>query len=114
SPSLAILGDISVYAVVSFVDYGNYNAFVGKTAGAGNNIPASYDFYTVIGTGEPRFYRGNGDTVAVQVTGTVPPPLGAPHIVSVVMAGSSVSHFLDGQPNGTGTLVSALADTGAN
>ncbi len=110
SPSLAIVGDMSIYAVLSFVDYGNYNAFVGKTS---VNQPASYDFYTVIGTGEPRFYRGNG-LASAQVSGTVAPPLGVPHIVSVVMGGTSVAHFLDGQANGTGTLAAALGDNGDN
>jgi hypothetical protein len=109
SPSLAIVGDMSIYAVASFVDYVNFNSFVGKTT---VNLPASYDFYLVAGTGEPRFYRGNGSTSAAQVTGTIAPSLGVPHIVSVVMGGTSVAHFLDGAANGTGTLAATLGDNG--
>ena len=110
SPSLAIVGDISIYTVVSFVDFANFNSFVGKTQG---NLPATYDFYTVGTSGEPRFYRGNGAAANAQVTATAAPSLGVPHVISVVMGGTSVAHFLDGQANGTGNLATILEDTGA-
>jgi hypothetical protein len=109
SPSLAITGDMSIYAVAQFVDFENYNSIVGKTTG---NLPASYDLYTVQGTGSLRFYRGNGGNANGQVTGLTIPSLGVPHIVYVAMQGTAVAHFLDGQTNGIGVLTTTLADNG--
>jgi hypothetical protein len=109
SPSLAITGDISIYAVAQFVDFANYNSIVGKTTG---NLPASYDLYTVQDSGILRFYRGNGGNANGQVSGIGIPSLGVPHVVYVTMNGTAVSHFLDGQTNGTGVLVTTLGDNG--
>jgi hypothetical protein len=110
SPSLALTGDMSIYAVAQFVDFGNYNSIVGKTT---VNLPASYDFYTVQGAGNLRFYRGNGTASSLgQVSSLVIPSLGVPHVVYVAMQGTAVSHYLDGQTNGTGVLVATLADNG--
>jgi len=109
SPSLAITGDMSIYAVAKFVDFANYNSIVGKTTG---NLPASYDLYTVQDSGIVRFYRGNGGNALGQVSGIGIPSLGVPHLVCVTMRGTAVSHFLDGQTNGTGVLATTLADNG--
>ncbi len=110
SASLAIVGDISIYSVAQFVDRVTHNAFVGKTT---LNQPASYDFYLGINSGLPSFFRGNGVTgTAVGVPGATAPSLGVPHIVSVVMSGTAVAHFLDGITNGAGTLATTMGDTG--
>jgi len=92
-----------------FVDFANYNSIVGKTTG---NLPASYDLYTVQDSGIVRFYRGNGGNANGQVSGIGIPSLGVPHLVCVTMRGTAVSHFLDGQTNGTGVLATTLADNG--
>lgn len=109
SPSLAIVGDISIYAVVQYVDFTTYNAFVGKTT---VNLPASYDFYLAINSGQPVFYRGDGFAANASVAGASSPSLGVPHIVSAVMGGTGVAHYLDGLTNGTGTLSTVLGDNG--
>lgn len=108
SPSLAITGDISIYAVASLGDFANFNAIVSKTTG---NQPASFDYYMVSGSGFPRLYRGNG-AISAQVSGTNAPSVGQPHVVYVRMSGTSVNHFLDGRPNGSGTLNTSLGDNG--
>ena len=108
SASLAITGDMSVYAVARFTDFANFNGIVGKTS---LNIPAPYDFYTLQGFGNLRFYRGNGGANA-QVASGGAPSLGVPHVISVTMQATNVAHFLDGQANGTGVLVTSIGDNG--
>ena len=110
SPTVEISGDMTLYAEANFTDFANYNSILGKTA---VNLPASYDFYTVAGSGTPRFYRGDGGGANGQVSGTVSPTAAAPHLLTVVMSGKNVSHYLDGQANGTGILDTVMADTGA-
>src|SRR4029077_4599521 len=58
-----------------------------------------------------RFYRGNG-VVNANVVATVIPSAGVQHVMSVAMQGTSVTHFLDGAANGTGTLSTTIADAG--
>lgn len=106
SPSLAITGDMTIYAVANFTDYNGIREIISKTAG---NQPASFDYYVQNST-HTRFYRGNG-TVNNLVT-ALAPSAGVPHRLAVVMQGTNVSHFLDGNGNGTGILSTPMADSG--
>jgi hypothetical protein len=108
SPTLAITGDLTIEAWVKPSDYNGYHGIVGKTAA---NLPAPYDFYLADGSGVPRFYRGStGSYGAVSAAGAPQP--GQWSHVAVVMQGTTVTHYLNGAPNGSGTIVAATADAG--
>jgi hypothetical protein len=109
SPSLSITGAITISAMVNINDYANFNGIVGKTA---SNQPASYDLYTVQGSGLPRLYRGNGAGANGQVSGTTPVPVGGWHHYAVTMSDAGqVLHYLDGTFIGGGSIATTLADT---
>jgi hypothetical protein len=116
SSSLAILGDMSVFAVVNFNLPGNgtHGEIVSKTgSGATRNIPAPYDYY--VGAA-PGLYRGNGNGGANginygQFTGTQGPTGGYPTIVTVSETGNTVSHYINGQSAGTGVLNGGFSAT---
>ncbi len=109
STSLAITGDMTVFAVVTFDTLaGNTNGdIVSKTAN--NNIPAPYDYYA--NSGNVQFYRGNG-TSGANVSSSQVPSVGVSHLLDVVMQGTQVTQRLDGAANGTGTLSATITDAG--
>jgi hypothetical protein len=109
SPSLEITNDMSVFAVINFATFagGTNGDIVSKTAN--NNIAAPYDYYA--NSSSVQFLRGNGTTSA-DVHSTALPSVGVPHLLDVVMQGTSVTHRLDGAANGTGTLSTTIADGG--
>ena len=108
--TLAITGDLTTLFVIKVDDFANYNAVWSKTAG---NLPAPTDFYTDINTGPLRLYRGNG---TAQNLSTVPSAqairAGAYLVLGVDINGTTATHYLNGQPNGTGTVNTNTADTG--
>ncbi|MGI8966299.1 MAG: Ig-like domain-containing protein, partial [Limisphaerales bacterium] len=110
TPSLAITGDISIYAVSRVTDYLNFNGIAGKTT---VNLPASFDYYLTQGSGRPQFYRGNGSPgSANSILGNSAPSIGVPHLVYVTMKGANVNHYLDGRTNGAGVIITTLGDNG--
>jgi hypothetical protein len=111
SPTLGITGDMSVIAVVNARTLPGTTHIVSKTGPSSptnvRNIAAPFDCY--LGTAGLLFYRGNGGTggngVAYgQVTATSGPSVGNPYVVAVSEVGNTVSHYLNGQPAGTGVL----------
>lgn len=115
SSSLAITGDMSIIAVVNFaiLGGGTNGEIVSKTgAGAAANIPAPYDYYVVDTNTADRLYRGNGSAYG-QFTGTTSPSIGYPHILMVTETGNTVSHYLDGMPNGSGVLNNTFNESSA-
>ena len=108
--AIEIVADITLCAWVNPTSYAGYRGIFGKcTAGA---IPASYVFYLLTTTGLPSLQRGNG-TVSGTVNATAAPPTGTWSHVAVTMKGTAVTHYLNGAPNGSGTLSTTLGDTGA-
>jgi hypothetical protein len=108
SPTLEITADMTVLAVVNFATLaGNTNGMiVSKTAG---NQPAPYDYYA--NSTAVTLLRGNG-TGNKSVTSSKLPSVGFSHLLNVTMQGTSVTHRLDGNTNGSGTLSTGIADTG--
>ncbi|HEX3625647.1 MAG TPA: LamG-like jellyroll fold domain-containing protein [Verrucomicrobiae bacterium] len=108
APSLKVTGDMSVFAVVNFATLagGTNGDIISKVNN--NNQPAPYDYYAQ--SGNVHFLRGNGSGNAA-VNSTTGPAVGVPHILDVVMLGTNVTHRLDGNPNGTGRLSTAIADS---
>jgi len=110
SPTLAIVGDISTFFVVKFDDFDGFRAVWAKTQ---NNLPASTDFYLLPTTGRPRVFRGNGGGSAGSSDAINPPVPGQFVIIAFDQSGTTLHHYLDGQPNGEGTITAILGDTGA-
>ncbi|HEX3624335.1 MAG TPA: LamG-like jellyroll fold domain-containing protein [Verrucomicrobiae bacterium] len=109
APSLEITGDMSIFAVMNFATLagGTNGDIISKVNG--NNQPAPYDYYAQ--PASVHFLRGNG-SVNAAANSTAGPVTGIPHILDVVMRGTSVTHRLDGNPNGSGTLSTTIADSG--
>ncbi|HWF18019.1 MAG TPA: LamG-like jellyroll fold domain-containing protein [Verrucomicrobiae bacterium] len=118
SPSLAITNNMSIYAFVNFADLSAPREILSKTTGA---QAAPYDYYASTG-GNEVFYRGEGQNSG-QFTSAAGASAGASHVLAVMMTGvtsgsgsGTVTHYLDGNANGSGTLTvgnpSLIADTG--
>ena len=108
--SLAIVGDITIYALVYFNSFGGYNGIVGKTSA--NSVPASFDYYT--NPSNPTFLsflRGNGSAfTTVQSNQNI--SLNRWYQIAVTMNGTNVTHYLNGTSNGTGILSTTVGDNG--
>jgi hypothetical protein len=99
SQSLAITGDMTILAVMNFATLaGNTNGMiVSKTSAAGQ--PGPYDYYVT-----------SGNVVFDGINGTKAPSTGVPHLLDVTLQGTTVTHRLDEQPNGSGALSANFAD----
>jgi hypothetical protein len=106
SDSISITNDISTFYVLRFDNFATFRSVWGKTVA---NQPAPTDIYGASGSGAPVFYRGNGTTPG-NANGTRPYPAGAYILAGVQQAGTAVSHFLNGVPNGGGTITVTVAD----
>ncbi|RZM19158.1 MAG: DUF2341 domain-containing protein, partial [Pedobacter sp.] len=98
--SLGTAGDFTLQAWINPSDYSTYQGILAKTSG---NIPKPYDFYLMQGSGIPQLYRGNG-SVHSNVAGSSGPTAGVWSQLVVTVSGNTVSHYLNGNLNGTGTL----------
>jgi hypothetical protein len=111
SPSISITGDLTVFYVARFEDFGGFRAVFAKTSG---NQPQPFDYYLGAGSGVPSFLRGdvNADGASeVQGAGAS----GAVAANSVVMlgleqAGTNVTHYLNGAPFGAGVITLTPTD----
>jgi 3-methyladenine DNA glycosylase Tag len=103
SSSIGITGDMTISAWVKVTDFSNHNGIIGKTNN--NQYANPYDFYFAQTTGVPRFYRGNGNSGVTNFSlGTNPPALNQWQFIAVTMSGTNVTHYLNGETNGTGTI----------
>ncbi len=107
APSIDITGDMTVFAVVNFATLagGTNGEILSKVNN--NNEASPYDYYAR--SGSTLFFRGNGSTSASSGS-TTGPSTGIAHILDVVMQGTNVTHRLDGNPNGIGTLSTAIVN----
>jgi hypothetical protein len=109
SPSLAITNSMTIYAVVNFADLSATREILSKTAA---NIAGPYDYYATT-AGDEDLLRGNGQSSG-SVTSSAGASASVPHVLAVTMAGASgttVTHYLDGIVNGSGTLTVAAPAT---
>jgi hypothetical protein len=111
SPSVSITGDLTSFFVVKMDDFATFRAVWAKTAGPSGNLPAPTDFYTVPNTGLPKVYRGDGTPANLSfVDGTRALRAGIFELVGFSIAGSSLTHYLGGSENGSGTVTTTTAD----
>jgi len=106
SDSISITNDISTFYVLRFDNFANYRSVWGKTLA---NQPAPTDIYAGINSGTPVFFRGNG-TASGSANGARPFPTNTYILAGVQQAGTAVSHFLTGIPNGGGTITAVRQD----
>jgi hypothetical protein len=110
APSIAIAGDISTFFVVKFDDFATYRAVWAQTV---RNLPGPNDYYLLPNTGIPRAYRGDGTSASLgNVDGTTPIRAGGFVVLGFQMAGTNLTHYLNGQAIGSGTITATLADGG--
>lgn len=126
SPTLALTGDMTIFAVMNFTTYlspsGQSNApgggeIISKNDPLNKNIPSSYDYYVYYGGGQaPMLLRGNGTTAQSPFAGAAnSPSTGVWHELSAMSQGNSEWHRLDGYTNGapvTWSVTGGVADTG--
>ncbi|PYJ85882.1 MAG: hypothetical protein DME22_07470, partial [Verrucomicrobia bacterium] len=109
--SISIAGDISSFFVVKFDDFATYRAVWGKTV---DNLPAPTDYYTLPGTGIPRLYRGDGQGTGASDIGAADGAArfraGTYLVAGFEMAGTTATHYLNGQTTGGGEITATLLD----
>ena len=111
SPSVSITGDLTTFFVVKMEDFATFRAVWGKTAGPSGNLPAPTDFYALPSSGIPKVYRGDGTANNIGfVDGTSALHAGQFDLVGFSIAGAALTHYLNGQRNGGGTVPTATAD----
>lgn len=103
SGSIGITGDLTICAWVYVNAFTGYNGIAGKTGGSGN-IAAPYDYYMNITTGIIQLYRGDGTSSAV-INSTSAVTLSTWNFIAVTCSGLNVVHYLNGNTNGSGTLI---------
>ncbi len=108
---LSLLGDFTLEVWMKVTDFANFNGILGKTAL--NAQPAPFDYYLLSGSGTPRILVGNGSTSEFVNAVNSPTPGEWTHL-AVVKNGTSVTHYLNGVPNGTGTITHPTADNNSS
>lgn len=105
---IRLTSDLCISAWVNPTSFAAARGIVGRTT---LGIAAPYDYYLDITTGLPTLVRGNG-TLSANIAGTAAPLTGLWSHVAVTMSGTTVTHYLNGQINGSGTLSTTIADGG--
>ncbi|MFK7935686.1 MAG: LamG-like jellyroll fold domain-containing protein, partial [Saprospiraceae bacterium] len=103
---ISLTGDFTLEAWVKVTDFNAFRSIMGKT---NSNQPAPFDFYLNQTSGAPRILVGDGSTAQI-VVGTNAPPVGEWAHLAVVKSGTSITHYLNGVPNGTGTITTPPVD----
>jgi len=99
--SIQLVGDMSILSWIKVTDFSKFNGIVGKTTG---NIANPYDYYLFQSSGIPTFIRGSGGSTYASFNATSPPSLGVWQNIAVTMLGTQVTHYLNGNSNGIGTI----------
>jgi hypothetical protein len=108
SASLAITGDISSFFVVRFADFGFFRAVWAKTE---SNQPRPTDYYVLPESGIPRAFRG-GPAGIGSVDAAEAFPADTVLVGGFDMTGTTLTHYLNGLPIGSGEITATPADGG--
>jgi len=100
SPTATVTGDLTTFYVVKFDDFGTYRAVWSQTLG---NLARPFDCWFAPGTGVPNAFRGGAAGYGA-VAGTAGVPAGSYAIVGLDASGTTLTHYLNSQPNGSGTI----------
>jgi hypothetical protein len=106
--SIALVGDLTSFFVIRVDDFDSFRAIWAKTQG---NLPRATDYYLVPDpAGIPRALRGGMGLGSVD--GLQPLLPGEYAIAGFDMAGTTLTHYLNGAPNGEGEISVPLQDAG--
>lgn len=108
SPTATVTGDLTTFYVVKFDDFGTYRAVWTQTL---NNLARPFDCWFAPGTGVPNAFRGGGAGYGA-VAGRAGVPAGLHAVVGLDAAGTTLTHYLNGQPNGSGTITAVPEGAG--
>lgn len=107
--ALAITGNMTMMAWVKYASYDWHMLFVKANSGTAG----PYTAYVNAVRGTIEFHRGNG-TLSDYVESTDPGPTDEWYFVAVTMSGTTVTHYLNGASNGSGTLSTTIGDSGTD
>jgi hypothetical protein len=108
SDSLSGTGDMSTFFVVKFDDFATYRAVWAKTL---VNFPAPTDIYAQPGSGALTAIRGDGTPANASFVSTAQPLRENTYLVlGFSVEGSTLTHYLNNQENGSGTVTTNTAD----
>jgi hypothetical protein len=108
---------MTITAWINVTDFSGYRGILGKTDATNTSYPAPYDFYLITATGIPAFYRGDGSATSLHYghfDGTTAPATGKWQFIAVTQAGNTITHYLNGATNGSGTMSNAGSFTITN
>lgn len=117
SDPLSVEGAITIVAWAKFNQFDTWNGILGKTGiEPDHNRPAPYDLYTMQGgEGWVQAYFGNGGAEISAVRSDLPPDIEEwQHIAVTVTEDLEVTHYLNGEINGSGFLSQPLVDLDTN
>jgi len=104
--TLAITGNMTMVVWAKYAAW-DWHMFLTKTNGG---TAGPYMAYVNASRGTIEFHRGNG-TLHDYIESTDPGPLSTWHCVAVTMSGTTVTHYLNGASNGSGTLSTTIGDS---
>lgn len=107
--SLQITGNITIVAWVNPINFSVFHGIVGKTL---SGVAAPYDYY-ISTSGIPTLVRGNG-TVFQARAATNACTANVWQQVAVTQSGTAVTHYLNGNSNGTPTLSTTIGNAVTN
>lgn len=107
SSAISLISDITIVAWIKVTNFSTYRSICAKGTGA---LAGPWDYYLSPTSGRPSFYRGNG-TLYSNHLGTTGPASNIWQQIAVTMNGNGVTHYLNGEVNGTGTITTTIGDT---
>lgn len=109
---LSLTGDFTLEVWVKVTDFDNFRDIVGKVASQ-NGRPSPFDYYLLKDSGRPRILVGNDSNFQFVDATNAPTPGQWAHL-AVVKNGTSITHYLNGLPNGTGTVTFPAVDNASS
>lgn len=106
---LNITGDLTLEIWVKPVNFSNYWFFITKATGNGTSA-TPYEWRMDAGNGRPWFGCASGGGNS-NVQATNPLVVGQWNQVAVKRSGTTVTHYLNGVPNGSGTVVAPTGNS---
>ncbi len=108
SPTATVTGDLTTFYVVKFDDFATYRAVWAQTL---LNLARPFDCWFAPGTGVPNAFRGGADGYGA-VAGTTGVPAGVYAVVGLEATGTTLTHYLGYEPNGSGTITAVPEGAG--
>ncbi len=108
SPTATVTGDLTTFYVVRFNDFVSHRAVWAQTLA---NLAHPFDCWFAPGTGVPNAFRG-GQAGFGTVAGTAGVPAGVYAVVGLEASGTTLTHYLNHQPNGSGTITAVPEGVG--